>query len=71
MVYFKWKNGKAFISSGLMVANRLNIEVPTIVLLFYQGNNHFIMFDSLPTIPEWPPIAPVKRYSTNYSNSLP
>jgi hypothetical protein len=62
MCYFKWKNGKPFISSGLMVAKRFKFEVPTTVFLFYKGNNDFIMFDELPTISEPPPVAPRKRY---------
>jgi hypothetical protein len=63
MVRFKWNKDKPYISNGQMVANRLNIEVPTTVILFYEGNNYFSMFDKLPTIPEWPPVAPIKRYS--------
>jgi hypothetical protein len=62
MCFFKSKNGKPFISSGVMIGRILNFEVPTTVILFYQGNNSFIMFDELPTISNPPPVAPRTRY---------
>jgi hypothetical protein len=62
MCVLKSKNGKPFISSGSMVARIFKFEVPTTVILFYEGNNNFTMFHELPTISEPPPVAPIKRY---------
>jgi hypothetical protein len=45
-----------------MVARIFKFEVPTTVILFYEGNNNFTMFHELPTISEPPPVAPIKRY---------
>ncbi|MCH97605.1 hypothetical protein A2U01_0018600, partial [Trifolium medium] len=41
MVYFKWINGRWFISSGIMVARKYGFTVPTSVILFYKEDNKF------------------------------
>jgi hypothetical protein len=46
-----------------MVAKIFKFDVPTTVILFYQGKNNFTMFNELPTIAEPPPVAPITRYS--------